>query len=319
MYQDGWYPYTRRFNRLVQKYELEDEIDFADEETLIRLAQKVLEKTPRLEERVGVEAIACNDTDKQIVIHPPAVAQRLGKNSAIALKESLAILGLGLTHLTTMTCGCVFASVESDGCSELAELNMEVVIDEAAFSVSPPIQVAFPLSYSETLHICLGHGDYIRQVDTLELWGNADSEQGALDAILGMAIKHQEIGLPQVATPASYTSGLLVDKGMIRFRLGPKFLYSVQQWGFGSRQDWAMLLIDSCARILLAIPKKEIKIFETSAQSRNQRRRAIDNALAWRTHLTKANEGFRLMLWTTSDGLIEFANVGPKKELLIEE
>jgi len=342
MFLDGWYPYTGRISRLVQKFGQADALDFIDESTLIRLAQKVLERTPRLEEKIGIEAILF-DQDS-ISIEPQAITERLGENTSLALKESLAMLGLGLTHLTTMPNGCVFASLNGHGCKNLSEVDLEVTVEEVAFSDLPSNTLQFPLTFSETLAICHGHDDYIQQVHALELWGQAEVEKNILVAIMAKAMEHKRIGLPIVGTSPSYSAGFIVVKdslyrfeigsqfspnysagsvivkdGLYRFRFGSQFLASIQKWGFGNRQDWAMLLIDTCARILLGVPKNEVKPFRISAKSDVQRQRKADNAFAWRAHLTKANAGFRLLLWTTPDGVIEFANIGPKKELLIEE
>jgi len=316
---DGWYPYSGRIERLIQKFGLTDadNIDFVDENTLITLAQKVLDKTPRLEEHVGIEIILYDE--ESVCVEPIAVIDRLGENTSFALKQSFAILGLGLTHLTTMPNGCVFASADGNECVNLSEVSFEVTVDEVAFFDPPPQQILFPLSYSETFHVCLGHADYIKQVSVLELWGYGDSEQHILDAIVARAMEHRETGVPTSGTLPSYSAGLVAERNLYQFRLGSQFLASVQKWGFGNRQDWAMLLIDTCARILLSIPKNEINPFRISAHSGEQRERSSDGALAWRTHLTKANAGFRLLLWTTPDGVIEFANIGPKKELIIEE
>lgn len=317
MYADGWYPYTGRIKRLAQQFNLANELDFADEETLIKLAQSVLERTPRLEEYSGVEVVLCEEN--AILVDPPTLAERLGELTANALKESLVILGLGLAHLATMPHGCVFASVNGDGCVDFPELSFSATIVDAAISATSTQDLTFPLSISETLHVCLGHIEYIRQVGIWELWGNGDSEQGVLDAIIARATEIQEAGLPSSHTLPSYTTGVKFEGELIRFTLGSRFIQSIQRWGFDRRQDWAMLLIESCARILLSVPKNEVNPFRISAHSDEQRSRSSDSALAWRTHLTKANAGFRLMFWTTDNGLIEFANIGSKKELLIEE
>jgi len=78
-----------------------------------------------------------------------------------------------------------------------------------------------------------------------------------------------------------------------------------------------MVLIETCARIVIGYPKNELAPFRIDANSSKQRSRE-DGSRAFRTHLTKKGPGFRLMFWETPTGLIEFANVGDKDELVIE-
>src|ERR1039457_3294181 len=82
--------------------------------------------------------------------------------------------------------------------------------------------------------------------------------------------------------------------------------------GFGAR----LSVVDSCARILLGEPKNSVEPFRVSQDSTEQKTRN-DGACALRTHLTKDGPGYRLMLWELKDKSIEFANVGPKNELVI--
>ena len=78
-----------------------------------------------------------------------------------------------------------------------------------------------------------------------------------------------------------------------------------------------MNLINTCAQIVLGCPKNELKPFRANpAPSAPQHVRA-DGALAFRTHLTKHGAGYRLMYWQRTDGVIEFANIGVKHELII--
>ncbi|MBA8877226.1 hypothetical protein [Phyllobacterium myrsinacearum] len=98
-----------------------------------------------------------------------------------------------------------------------------------------------------------------------------------------------------------------------RFSIGSNFYSSLQNIQAGPGQPRAHLLLECCCRIVLGIPKNEIKAMGKPAQTV----RVKDQATAWRTHVTKKHEGSRLMLWQ-SKGIFEFANVGVKLEEHIE-
>jgi hypothetical protein len=162
----------------------------------------------------------------------------------------------------------------------------------------------FPVRVNEQFELAFNYEDHLRRVDVLTSWGSAESEEGARDAINR-----------QVA--------VLIDDGAAQpvniqnFRLGDRFLESAQNWGFGTRPDYARTLIESCARIVIGEPKNDVEPFRVNAKRTSVQRTRQGGALAFRTHLTKKGPGFRLMFWTIGEDLIEFANVGDKDELEI--
>ena len=99
------------------------------------------------------------------------------------------------------------------------------------------------------------------------------------------------------------------------YSMGPQFLSTAQIWDCGQEGRYALLLIESCARIVLNNPKYPLKPFHDGQHGQQIVRK--DGARAFRTHLTKGGVALRLMLWETVDGTIEFANVGKKAELKI--
>lgn len=97
-----------------------------------------------------------------------------------------------------------------------------------------------------------------------------------------------------------------------KFSIGSEFLSSlgkVQAAGTGRFSGAARLL---CTQIVARQCQRHIGAFGRP----NQVVRA-DGALGCRVHVTEGNEGLRLMFWR-SNNQIEFANVGVKKELVIE-
>lgn len=296
LYEDGWYPYDGRLTPLLKQFESQ----IADEQTINHVVRLVFDRTPRLEERVGILDIVCDEACT--IIAPDTFINRLGPNTASGLRDSLAIVGVGQEYLLTVVNGSIFAAALCVGVETNSELAIQAKVEIVEKHPACPKTISdsdFPLTVESSLAICFGHDDALQQMAVLDLWGDASSETSAVDAIRAMIAKHRRTGLP-------------ADKGEHPFRLGRHFLESAQRCGFGSRSDLATLLIDSCARIVLKMPKKPITEFR-------QDPRASDGALPRRTHLTKHGAGFRLMFWETPDGVIEFANVGPKAELIIHE
>lgn len=103
----------------------------------------------------------------------------------------------------------------------------------------------------------------------------------------------------------------------LQFRIGSNFLLSIQKNG-GLNGPHAQQILTKCAQVLAHTPNLEIGDFRTTEDTTSSiRTRQIDGAQAKRIHLSKSHEAMRLLLWQCPDGVIEFANIGPKKELWI--
>lgn len=112
---------------------------------------------------------------------------------------------------------------------------------------------------------------------------------------------------------------ILVEKNLTltmdaikRFKIGSEFMLSLEQnqgIGLGRFSD---LVLDVCGQIIASKCNRHIGKMGRP----NQIIRQHDEALGWRVHVTDSHEALRLMYWTIDD-LIEFANIGPKKELYI--
>ena len=98
------------------------------------------------------------------------------------------------------------------------------------------------------------------------------------------------------------------------FAIGPHFLASLERTQCARSGRIAASALDLCAQIVAGRCNRYIGPMGRPKQVV----RAFDGALGWRVHLTDAHEGLRMMYWESSDGL-EFANVGPKWELVIQE
>jgi len=296
---DGEYPYQYRLRELLRTHKCQS----ADHETICRLTQNLLERTPSLEDSYGVRAILFDETKTRVA--PSVMVDRLKNRTRAALIEMLVIVSVE-QQATSSSCGSTVVASAMDDSGRDADppdihLSSEVhdwswIGDE--LHPLPP----FPAAIAASMPVATSHIALLKQLGVWEVWNNAGSEDSAMDAI-------------NLCIEELLASG--VDGEHRRqFQLGNRFLESARHWGFGSRSDHARLLIETCARIVLNVPKNTIDEFLEAGSSTRQRRR--DNgALAFRTHLTKKGAGFRLMLWKLPDGMIEFANVGDKDELSI--
>lgn len=305
LYNDGSYPYDYELRRLLQQFSAEE--GFIADEDVCSLVTNLLQKTPYLEERINIDDILYEESNCRV--EPDVFLTRLTAQAADALQTCLVMLGLWqqtATSAGTTSTGCIFATAQDSTVETCPELTVQASIDLVIpFSENHLWVYTFPTQVDESFHICLGHSDILQQAGCFKLWNAGKTEAGARDAI---DLRIQELIQQGSANP----------KQIAVYSLGSKFLTSAQQWGF-QRSDLAMILIDSCARILAGIPSKTVKPFRKSDNSPDQRQRTSDKALAWRNHLTKGGPGYRLMYWQKTTGEIEFANVGPKKELIIYE
>ncbi len=289
---DGEYPYQHRLRDLLQKFEVE----YADHETVCRVLQNIIERTPSLEDEMGIGGVLFDENDTNV--RPELFLSRLKNRTRSAFIEMLIVLVGRYCRGPSWDEKAIIASALEneevngwDGEIEVSGEIMEIEWTDASYQAAGE----FPVKTTDTFRALDGFDSLNRHIGAWNLWQNAEDETGATDAI-------------------GQTMNELVRSGLdagrrVSYRLGTEFLKTARQWGFGNRSDYAMLLVESCARIVLGYPKNPLREFRTS--------RREDGAVAYRTHLTKKGPGFRLMLWKLVDGTIEFANVGDKDELEI--
>jgi hypothetical protein len=103
-----------------------------------------------------------------------------------------------------------------------------------------------------------------------------------------------------------------------KFRIGSGFFSSLR-----SNQSldgkFASATLDRCSRVILGLESRLKKFTVSSDADSAQRVRQTDGALAFRVHISKEHEAMRLLVWKKNTGDYEFANVGPKNEMIIEE
>ena len=94
------------------------------------------------------------------------------------------------------------------------------------------------------------------------------------------------------------------------FKVGEGFLASLEHHEAGPSQAFSGTTLDRCASVVAANTNSFERDFGKS--------RSADKAQAKRVHVTKRHQALRLMFWHLGE-TIEFANVGVKSELWIDE
>jgi hypothetical protein len=99
-----------------------------------------------------------------------------------------------------------------------------------------------------------------------------------------------------------------------KFSIGPEFVQSLVAHQAAKSGRFAEIVLNVCAQLVAGVCNR----FKRHMGQPAKIVRSRDNAKAMRVHLTDSHEGLRLMYWE-NDQKIEFANIGPKFELMIVE
>ena len=295
---DGEFPHRHRLAGLIDQFEC----TFADANTISRVFNSILERTPALEEYFGIDSILIEDDAFEIA--PAILLDRLKPSCRLAFRDDLLIAGIKVDErVAGGTEACVM--IASGSCSEdpiPSEISVKADIhDIDMVSTDFILQTVPPFSFYQNIPVAFSYEKFLESLDLGVIWDGASSEEA-----VRMSIESRVKSL--------ISSGAETD-GVRKFSIGIGFVESLHAWGADSRHDFAMVTIESCARIVLGIPKNPINQFRESADGNAKQRSREDGALAFRTHLTKKGVGLRLMFWSHTDGTIEFANIGGKGEL----
>lgn len=297
---DGEFPHRHRLAELLDKFEC----TFADANTIIRVANSILERTPALEEYFGIDAILIEEDS--IEIAPAELLDRLKPYCRSAFRDDLLIAGIKVDERVV---GGLEDSVmiASGNCTDdpipLAISVKADIHDIGLVSTDFNLHAVPPFALLQSIPLVFSHEQLLDSLDLWAIWDGASSDEAVRSSV-------------EARVKSILSSGAEAD-GVSDFTIGSNFIDSLRAWGADSRQDYAMVTIESCARIVLGIPKKTINEFRESTDRNAKQRTRMDGALAFRTHLTKKGVGLRLMFWKHTDGTIEFANIGGKGELEI--
>ena len=145
---------------------------------------------------------------------------------------------------------------------------------------------------------------FLASLDGLSLWRRADDAEEIVISLF--------VGAVERGTDA----GLFRNQSDIPvFKIGSAFADSLarnQAMGMGR---FSQVTYETALSVICGNAGQTM--WRGGPQGRKEIRRA-DGALARRSHVTSRHEALRLMYWTI-DGRVEFANVGVKNELVIED
>lgn len=298
--EDNEYPYPFRLRNILHQFQW----PVADHETVCTLAQSLLDRTPSLEDSLGVRDVLYDEDSCRVT--PEQFTARLNGSTRNAFVEMLVIMSVS-NQLATVDSGTtVLASPALEDDSHAEENLTEIAIESEVQDVEcldanwcSPVEL--PALLTEKFSVADCYMEFLQRLGIWNVWNSGD--ENAAEAAIELCISDL------------IASG--VASARAHYQVGGQFMESASRWGCFSRTDYAAVIVESCARIVLGRPKNPLKEFRESASSSRQIVRP-DGARAFRTHLTKRGVGLRLMFWVLPDGTIEFANIGDKDELVIQ-
>lgn len=296
---DNEFPHRHRLVELIDRLEC----TFADANTISKVANSILERTPALEDYYGINAILIEEESFELA--PAVVLDRLKTNCRSAFRDDLLIAGIkDNEHVSESSeSRLMIASGRVAENPTQTTIFIKADIHDIGMVSSVGTKSVLPISISQSIPVAYSHEQLIESLDLWSIWDGASSEESVRICI-------------EACVKNLISSGAIID-GKCDFVVGSGFVASLHEWGANARRDYAMVTVESCARVVLGIPKNPINEFRESADGNAKQRTRDDGALAYRTHLTKKGVGLRLMFWQRTDGTIELANIGGKGELEI--
>lgn len=300
LFEDDEFPHRHRLTELIRQHDYKT----ADANTISKVLTSIVERTPTLEEHFGINAILADETVFEIT--PTVFLDRLKGRCRGAFTDDLLIAGVRDNDYACS--GQESCLMVASGRLPETQLPKAITIKADIHEIGTiperiPQERNLPLALSQGIPVSFCHEELIASLDLWELWNgalNAESVRLCIES----AVKNLIASGANASKKCAYS-------------IGGEFINSLHAWDANARRDFAMVTIESCARIVLDIPKNSINEFRVNAKADADQRSRDDGALAFRTHLTKKGVGLRLMFWKHKDGLIEFANIGGKDELEI--
>lgn len=297
MYYDGCFPEPHKV-RTFYRQKCDD--IHIDEKTFCEIVSMVIQSTPSFERKSGHKSAEFEDRSSSIT---PDILSRLKTNTKGRFEKCLHCFSAWIQSSKSNV------AIGSYSCDQLTSfdgyLNIKSIVNKIeTYDTSQSFDYNYPLELDSEHPVYNCFDEILGNIDIIEVWVKARNENAVRDCIE-----------KQISMLAK--NGLTGSKK--KYQIGTELVNSLKRWGFDSRDDWARNFIESCARIVLGLPKNEVKDFDKkdATGKRIHVVRIADGAKGYRTHLTKGSEGFRLMFWELPDSSVEFANVGDKNELEI--
>ena len=297
---DGEFPHRHRLAELIVRFGC----TVADANTISKVVNSILDRAPALEGYFGIGAVLIEEDSFEFT--PAVILDRLSRNCRSALRDDLLIAGIK-DRECVVDCLESHLMVASGGVTEpplprIITIKADIHdIDMASADCGRMMEL--PICIAQSIPILFSHEQLIETLDLWCVWDRASSEE-AVRCCIDARVKN-------------LISAGAADDEICDFVIGKGFVASLKEWRANLRRDYAMVTVESCARVVLGIPKNPVGEFRQNTEGTAKQRIRDDGALAFRTHLTKKGVGLRLMFWKHTDGVIEFANIGGKEELKI--
>jgi hypothetical protein len=274
----GVFPAYSSVEQLLLKHNLADEFGAGD---VVRMINNILDRAQPALEALDAEAVDLSSC---------TLTPQIWTGAAGLLEDACQRALATVRHVNAVRAGQVVAASVWPHCAPATgaiHVNAVADIDSASGAhVTLDAQVVGEPPLVRKLD------DMASSVVALDVWAAAASPR---DYHLAIALRASAIALKPLSSLPSFTVGSAFPDSL-----------SANQAAGG--QSFASIALDVCAHVLAGQPKYEVNDF---GQSRR------DGAESLRTHVTKGNPALRLLMWT-KDAELEFANIGPKNELAIQ-
>ncbi len=292
---DSAFPWKTDILRILKHFRVQS----ADHETVATAIQSLL-NSAYIDKAIGVCSVLLNPA--KTTMAPAFMQARLRPRTQAAFAEQLAMIVLAqdCKDVDQVALGSAPAGNEMPTLAYISFASEIADIEWVSLPTGEAITCPYPID--EKISAFFSRNGLLEKIEPVSLWPDDDDINKARNAI-DCCIAH---------LVASGTS----DNGRISYEIGARFLQSAAQWECGQAGRHNFTLIESCARLILRIPKHDIGEFRDNVTGKQKIR--ADGAVACRTHVTKKGAGLRLMFWKRIDDIIEFSNVGDKDELIIQ-
>ena len=293
--KDDAHPWLEDIQRLLKQ----NRVQSVDCNTVFQSVQFLLSSLI-IEDELGLKALLLDENKTEL--EPSYLIERLRPKTQSAFFEMLAMIILiqhGYGRDADYVAVASLPDNQKNPGFQFLRYSAEISIFEEKKDTRN-LNIKIPYVINDQIPAFFSREGLLEKLEPISIWLVTDGTNSACDAIDCCVARLVAAGSPN-------------EK--ISYSMGSQFLSTAQIWDCGQEGRYTLLLIESCARIVLNNPKNPLKPFLDEQHGKQKIRN--DGALAFRTHLTKGKVALRLMLWKLADGTIEFANVGKKAELKI--
>lgn len=188
---------------------------------------------------------------------------------------------------------------------------------DALMPASTQTEIDVPLTTEGTVQLARSYCGLLECLEPDMIWSKAEEPQSV----------HLAIGLEALRILKGLGSDATI-RAVPSFAIGTAFWDSLNRNAAGSGGPFGAAVRERCARVLLGQTTSTASPFRVRPPSKRgkwQHAERHDGARGFRTHIRKSHEALRLMYWELKPPagrggpIIEFANIGPKHELVIAD